>query len=197
VFAAEYDCDFALSGLNLFMVDDIDRVAQPYDRPTIGQWLTTVDVGRRRDATVINTFDISRRPYRRVDFERLERVPYPLIQHRIASQAQRWPGRLVIESNGVGDPLIENLDVEAEPFVTTAKSKLQALQALQLLFEQSNIRAAWDARERAALIGCSWDEQHTPDEVMSLAIFAHIVTQDTGRSWTGDAFQSLSSKRAL
>jgi hypothetical protein len=177
VVAQEVDAEFTEGELTLFAIADIDRAAQPYDLPSTGQWLTTVDVGRRRDATVINTFDISQRPYRRVDFDRLERVPYPLIQQHIEAQSRRWPGALVIESNGVGDPLIENLDVQAEPFITTARSKLQALQALQLLFEQGNIAATWDARERAALIGCSWDEQHTPDEIMSLAIFASVVMQ--------------------
>lgn len=177
VVAQEVDAEFTEGELTLFSIADIDRAARPYPPPTAGAFLTTVDVGRRRDATVINTFDTAERPYRRVAFERLERVSYPLIQQHISETARRWPGQLWIESNGVGDPLIENLDVAAEPFITTARSKLQALQALQLLFEQGDIQAAWDARERAALIGCSWDETHTPDEVMSLAIFAHVVSQ--------------------
>jgi hypothetical protein len=176
VYEQEWQALFVEDGLTLFTIEDIDRASQPYDPPTTGQWLTTVDVGRRRDATVINTFDISCTPYRRVAFERLERVPYPLIQQRIADQARAWPGQLVIESNGVGDPLIENLDVFATPFLTTARSKLQALQALQLLFEHGDIHAIWDARERAALIGCSWNNEHTADEIMSLAIFAAHVT---------------------
>jgi hypothetical protein len=180
VYEQEWQALFVEDGLTLFTIADIDRASQPYAAPTAGAWLTTVDVGRRRDATVINTFDISQSPYRRVAFDRLERVPYPLIQQRIAETARRWPGRLVIESNGVGDPLIENLDVHAQSFVTTAKSKLQALQALQLLFEQGVIRAQWDARERAALVGCSWDEEHTPDEVMSLAIFAANAGRPAG-----------------
>ncbi|HWP88677.1 MAG TPA: hypothetical protein VNM70_12395, partial [Burkholderiales bacterium] len=175
IVAQEVDAEFTEGELTLFNIADIDRAAQPYAAPTRGQWLTTVDVGRRRDATVINTFETSMRPYRRVAFERLERVPYPFIQQRIAKQAQAYPGNLVIESNGVGDPLIENLDVYATPFVTTARSKMQALQSLQLLFEQHDICATWDARERAALVGCSWNEDHTADEIMSLAIFAHTV----------------------
>jgi hypothetical protein len=177
VYEQEWLALFVEDGLTLFTIADIDHASTSYVVPTAGQWLTTVDVGRRRDATVINTFDIRQKPYRRVDFERLERLPYPLIQQHIEAQARRWPGKLIIESNGIGDPLIENLEVKAEPFITTAKSKLQALQALQLLFEQHDIQAIWDARERAALVGCSWDEDHTPDEVMSLAIFAHAVSQ--------------------
>ena len=94
--ASEYECDFSGSGLGLFNVADIDRASAPYDAPDRGQWLTTVDVGRRRDATVINTFDTSSRPYRRVAFDRLERVPYPLIQQRIEATARHWPGQLII-----------------------------------------------------------------------------------------------------
>jgi len=175
VFAAEYNCDFTQSGLTLFSVADIDRAAQPYTIPARGMYLTSVDIGRRRDATVINTFEISQRPYVRVDFDRLERVPYPLIQQRIEAQSKRWPGQLIIESNGVGDPVVENLNVFATPFLTTARSKVQALQSLQLLLEQGDLRATWDARERQALVNCAWDNEHTADEVMSLAIGAASI----------------------
>jgi hypothetical protein len=175
VYEQEWQALFVEDGLTLFTIEDIDRASALYDLPTKGEWLTTVDVGRRRDATVINTFDTAERPYRRVCFERLERVPYPLIQQRIEETMQRWPGRLIIESAGIGDPVIENLNVYATPFVTTAKSKMHALQALQLLFEQGDLRAQWDARERQALIAESWDADHTADETMSLAFFAATV----------------------
>lgn len=193
VVAQEIDAEFTDGALNLFSVEDIDRAAQPYE--VAGRnYLTTVDVGRRRDATVINTFEVSSTPYRRVHFERLERVPYPYIQQTLKKVWQTFPGRMVVESNGVGDPLIENTDVPITPFVTTAKSKLQALQALQLLFEQGHICAQWDSRERAALIGCSWDEDHTPDEVMSLAIFAGSV--DSGFSSVAAAYRRRAEARA-
>lgn len=181
VYEQEWLARFVEDGLTLFRLEDIAaaergavgaQVAQPGRR-----YLTTVDVGRRKDATVINTFDTAREPFQRVAFDRLERVPYPLIQQRIEDRARAYPGRLVIESNGVGDPLIENLAVAAEPFVTTAKSKVQALQALQLLFEKQRIKAQWDERERQALIRCAWDDDHTADEVMSLAIAAATLVQ--------------------
>jgi hypothetical protein len=177
--AAEYECDFIGSGLGLFNAADIDRAAaacpEPAQKAAGDSYITTVDVGRRRDATVINTFDVTALPYTRVAFDRLEHVPYPLIQQAIEVRTKAYPGTTYVESNGIGDPVVENLNVAVVPFVTTAKSKMQALQALQLLFEQGNIRARWDRRERAALISCAWDEAHTADEVMSLAIFAAAV----------------------
>lgn len=172
VVAQEIDAEFTEGELTLFRITDIERADHHKPREQSVSYTTSVDVGRRHDATVINTFDTSQLPYRRVAFERLERVPYPKIQERIEARAKLYPGTVVVESNGIGDPVIENLSVSVTPFVTTAKSKMQALQALQLLFEQGNIEATWDARERAALIACSWDDDHTADEVMSLALFA-------------------------
>lgn len=175
VVAQEIDAEFVDGPLTLFNAEDIAAAVQPYERPAKGRFLTTVDVGRRRDATIINTFETTQQPYRRVWFERLERVPYPYITQRLESVARQFPGRMVIESNGVGDPLIEATNVAIEPFVTTARSKLQALQGLQLLFEQREIFAEWDSRERQALLDARWDDDHTADEVMSLAIFAASV----------------------
>lgn len=71
-----------------------------------------------------------------------------------------------------GDPVIENLAVRVTPFVTTARSKAQAIEALQLLLERGELKAVWEARERAALTTAAWDDSHTADEIMSLAIGA-------------------------
>src|SRR5262245_39669180 len=137
--AAEYECSFEGSGLGLFAADAIERAtngAVGDQAPQAGRsYLTSVDVGRRRDATVINTFDSTEVPYQRVAFERLERVPYPVMQQKVAERSKRYPGRVLVESNGVGDPFIENTDAPITPFVTTGRSRVQAWRALQLLVQ--------------------------------------------------------------
>jgi hypothetical protein len=185
--AAEYDCDFSGSGDGLFSVADLDRAevdAVGEQAPIEGhEYLTCVDVGRRRDATIINTLDTSVFPYQRVAFDRLEGVPYPRIQGVLAARYHRYGGIVVVESNGPGDALIENTDIPITPFVTTARSKVQAIEALQLLIEQGHLKAKWDARERAALASATWSDDHTADEIMSLAIGAASI----GRwQFTGD-----------
>lgn len=179
-FAAEFECDFSGSGVVIFTADVIDRAAagalgeQPYREGR--QYLTSVDVGRRQDATVINTFDISEEPYQRVCHERMERVPYPVIQQRIDAQAAAYPGQLIVESNGVGDPVIENLNSYATPFVTTARSKVQAIQALQLLLEHGRLKAEWTAQERRELMGYMWEDRNLQQDcVLSLAIGALAI----------------------
>lgn len=186
--AAEYECDFVGSGQAVFAAEVIDRAevgAIGEQAPIPGHhYLTTVDVGRRHDPTVINTFDLSVTPVQRVAHERVERVPYPVIQDMIATRLRAYPGELLVESNGIGDPVIENLDVHAEPFVTTARSKVQAIQALQLLLEQERLKAIWTPQERRELVGYQWDDRNlVQDCVMSLAIGAAsiaAVTAPTG-----------------
>jgi hypothetical protein len=172
----EWLAEFVDDGLALLTIDDINRATvgaqgeQP--RKDGHTYVTSVDLGRKRDTTVINTFDTTLIPYQRVAFDRIERVPWPKIQEAIEKRVKTYGGRTFVESNGIGDPVIGNLNVSVEEFITSSKSKYNALKALQLLFERGNIKARWDARERQALIKAAWDDDHTADEVMSLAIGA-------------------------
>jgi len=189
VYAAEILAEFADTGLTVFRQDDISAAedgAIGETAPITGRrYLTSVDVGRRQDATVIATVDTTADPFQLVAFDRLERIPYPVIQARIAERARAYPGRLIIESNGVGDPLIENLDVYAEPFVTTAKSKVQAIQSLQLLLEQRRYKARWSDQARRELMTYQWDDRSlTQDCVMALAIgAAHMRIPTSAGIW--------------
>lgn len=182
--ASEFDCDFAGSGDAVFKGADIDEA----QAGAVGEqrqlaehrYLTSVDIGRRNDATVINVFDLSVMPFQRVHHERHEQLPYPLIQTNIEHCARAWPGTLLIESNGPGDPVIENLDVHAQPFVTTARSKVQALQALALLLENRLLKAMWSGQERKELVIYRWDDKNlVQDCVMSLAVGASRLIELT------------------
>jgi len=174
---AEFECNFVLSGVAVFNEPDILRATEgtpPEVAPMRGHdYIISVDVGRRQDATVINVVDVTDEPYTRVYHERIERIPYPVIQQKIESVWHRYGGLLIIESNGVGDPVIENLGAPATPFVTSNRSKTQAITALQFLLEQGRFKAAWTDQERRELIRYQWDDRDlVQDCVMSLAIAA-------------------------
>jgi hypothetical protein len=78
-------------------------------------------------------------------------VPYPVVQTSIEDR-HRAQGPTYVESNGVGDPVIENLTVPVEPFTTTAKTKVQAIQALQLLIQQGRFK--YGSSSSTASSGC-------------------------------------------
>lgn len=180
--AAEFECDFIGSGDAIFTIEmlaealehaDDERKALPGHRH-----LTAVDVGRRGNAAVINTVDTTFKPYQRIAYDRIERASYPALQHMIASRLNAYPGELVVESNGTGDPVIENLSVPATPFLTTAKSKYNAIVALVWLLERKELKAVWTKQERHELLNYRWDDANlTQDCVMSLAILASQLVQ--------------------
>lgn len=173
--ASEFDLDFTVSGDTVFDPDDIEALAKgavglrgPEDS---GDYVTGWDIGRRRGATVGITLDVSEEPYQLVAYERILRATYPRIQSVIEARHRRYGGRTLVESNGIGDPVLENLSIHAEPFVTTAKSKVQAIEKVQLLIEQRKLKAAGVPQLVSELRGYGWDDTRlVQDSVMALAV---------------------------
>jgi hypothetical protein len=151
-FAQEHDVDFAVSGLAVFEPADIAALwrlpafvaPEPNHR-----YVTAWDIARKRDAFVGFTFDVSTAPFRVVAYERHVRLDYPQQAARIEARHRRYSGQdetgrvvmscchtTIVESNGVGDPLIQFLSVRVEEFVTTAKTKRNAIDALRLLLSR-------------------------------------------------------------
>ena len=173
--AQEYGCDFTDSGQAVFRAIDIERAQQQSTGLQVAlpkhKYISFWDIGRRHDATVGTTIDISIEPWQVVAFERAEGLPYPAIQKAIEDRYRAYPGRHWVESNGVGDPVIENLSVPVEAWLTTARSKQQMIQALQLQLERGSL--AWPAtliQLTAEMLLYQWDDAKLiQDCVMSLA----------------------------
>lgn len=176
VFDQEYLAEFVDSGATVFDSADIDAMARGWtgyqDARAGGRYVTAWDIGRRGDAAVGITIDTAKLPYSVVAYDRLVRVPYPEQQRMIEERVATFGGKVLVESNGVGDPVIENLRCRVTPFVTTARSKVQAIQALQLLLERGALRCGVEQ-----VIGemrvYEWDDRAlVQDSVMALAIAA-------------------------
>jgi len=172
-FAQEYDLDFITSGDAVFDADDLARckIGHNPDPDTCEQTITAWDIGRRQDHTVGVTLGRRGDIWHVLGFERLL-APYPVIQSAI-ERTQRRHGRTWVESNGVGDPVIENLSVPVEPFVTTARTKTQAIQALQLLVQQGRFKHAEEQLDREMSLYEWKDDGLVQDSVMAAAIAAY------------------------
>ncbi len=172
--ASEFDCDFTASGQAVFRDEDIRRCADGWEGLQAAEsghhYITAWDIGRRADATVGVTLDVTVEPWQLVAYERLLGVPYPAIQRRIEQRHHDYPGEHWIESNGVGDPVMENLNVNVEPFTTTRKSKADAITALALSHEQSKLKHG----VKQLAVECQlyqWDDKDLiQDSVMAAAI---------------------------
>ncbi len=105
--------------------------------------------------------------------ERLVGVPYPGIQDMITARGLAYGGRTYVETNGPGDPVLENLGIRATGFVTTARSKVDAITALQMLVERGMLKADIPQLDRELRV-YRWDDRDlVQDGVMALAIAAY------------------------
>lgn len=182
-FAQEYDLDFLVSGDAVFDPGDLARCREGWDPDPDGcaEFVTAWDIGRRRDHTVGLTLGRRGEVWHEVAYERVIE-PYPAIQARIERRHAALRGATVVESNGVGDPVIENLNVQVEPFVTTVRSKVQAIQALQLLIQTRRFK--FGSEQLALELGLyQWDDKGLiQDSVMAAALAADKV-QDPARGF--------------
>ena len=139
-FGQEYDLDFITSGDAVFDLDDLASCRDGWNSALDGceRLVTAWDIGRRQDHTVGITIGLRNDIWHEVAYERFL-APYPVIQARIEARAL-YGGSHHVESNGIGDPVIENLTCRVTPFTTTAKTKTQAIQALQLLVQQGRFK---------------------------------------------------------
>lgn len=173
-FASEYDCDFIASGQAVFRTEDVDACSDGWQglqaaRPG-HRYVTAWDIGRRQDATVGITLDVTDDAHQMVAYERHLGMPYPSIQRCIETRARAYPGVHVVESNGVGDPVIENLEVNVDPFTTTAKSKERAVTALALAHENRTIKHDIEQLRRECHLYQHQDQGLIQDCVMAAAI---------------------------
>jgi len=177
-FAQEYDCDFIASGDNVFDPDDLVHARAAHDPDPSGcdEIVTAWDIGRRQDHSVGITLGRRGEVWHELAYERLL-VPYPVVQARIEQRHQRFAGRTYIESNGVGDPVIENLSIRVTPFTTTTKTKTQAIQSLQLLLQQRRLAYASDQLDRELGLYQYDDHDLVQDSVMAASIAAFQIVQ--------------------
>jgi hypothetical protein len=197
-FAQEHGIDFAVSGGAVF--DPADIAAAFCLTGTVGpqahhRYLTAWDLGRKQDATVGVTWDTTSRPYRVVAYERMLHASYPDQQAAIEDRHRQYPGHTIVESNGVGDPVIQNLKVKVDEFMTTPRTKKDAIDALQLLLQRRAMQLPpWEQAERELGLYQRDDRMLVQDCVLALAIGASkllavptgapaVLAQGTARGW--------------
>lgn len=178
----EYECSFEAMEDAVFKEAVIQGCIRPIQLEASGQaghrYITGWDLARKKDYTVGVTLDITDTPARLVAFERFRNKPWPLVAEIIEAKSKAFPGRVVIDSTGIGDPVEQFLNVPVEGFIFTARSKLNILQTLVLNMERGQIQFPNIPELIEELRDYRWaDKDLTTDSVMALALAASGVSQ--------------------
>lgn len=108
--------------------------------PVDGPYAGGVDLAKHNDFTVVSILD---RNGRLCWHDRFHRMDWPLMEERISEAAKRYRAHLLVESNSVGDAVIDHLreaGVSCDGFSTTGSSKQALIQGLMVALEQRLIR---------------------------------------------------------
>jgi hypothetical protein len=80
-------------------------------------YATGCDWAKKKDFTIIDTFRIDCKPFRRVAWQRTGRLPWPMMIARFEAQVKRYPGRSAHDATGLGDVVEDYQGAGAEPVV--------------------------------------------------------------------------------
>jgi hypothetical protein len=177
-FAQEHDVDFQGSGENIFSSVDLDlmfTMPEFLDPAPNHRYVSAFDIARKRDAFAGWTIDISTSPFTLVNVEHHYRMDYPQQAEVIEAVTTTYPGpEPLVESNGPGDPLIQFLKVQVEPFFTTAINKKNAIDALQLLVSNGELKSAPHTALRQQLTQYIRDDQGIEQDLVMAGAMAAL-----------------------
>ena len=141
-FAQEYLADFIDDAGMVFrgLTSICDAVQQ--DQAVEGhRYVIGVDWGKSEDFTVFAVLDTTMEHI--VYLDRSNKVDYRIQRQRLQAVHDRFrPDRIIAEQNSIGDPIIEELragGMWVEPFVTTNRTKAEAIEKLALAVETQRV----------------------------------------------------------
>lgn len=105
-------------------------------------YFTGIDLGRKNDATVLITYDITHSPARMVDYKYVEpgRADWELLERAIRQHLVFWNGEAYHDGTGVGDALTEALYGLSEPIAFTKSTKQRIIESMQHAFDKKLVR---------------------------------------------------------
>lgn len=161
----------------------IEQCLDDYDFPVTAikgnpkhRYLKMWDQGRKRDACVGITLDLSVAPYQVCDYKRLMRRPYPFIQETIEKVHDTWPGETYVGDDNTSLAIVENLKVGASHFLV-GSLKPRCIMALKVALEQGHLRIHRGLTQLIfELQSYMWDDEGlVQDSVMALANAMYVA----------------------
>jgi hypothetical protein len=146
-----------------------------------GLYATGADWAQTRDWTVISTFRIDVAPFRLVAYLKLGRIPWPIMEAAFDDRVARYRGPSCHDATGLGAPVADHLDADAEPFILTRGSKLALLTQYVLAVEHGELEApmitSLASEHRHCTVAELYSVEHTPDSIISMAMALHAATE--------------------
>jgi len=147
VFAQEFEAQFIDDAGGVFRHVVEAATGHEQDRIDGHTYIAGVDVAQAVDFTVCSVVDVMTK--QQVYQDRFNRVDFSVLEDRLTATYQRYSlTTMIVESNSIGQPVIENLirrGLNITSFATTSATKDAIVRQLQSAFEHGDIRILNDS----------------------------------------------------
>jgi hypothetical protein len=140
IYDQEYFCKF-LDGSGAFFRNILENTYTDYRDHQGHSIQLGVDLAKYQDFTVLTPF--CRTCFRALPQDSFNLIDWSMQKARIEALARRYNANIVIDSTGVGDPIVEDLTnsgLRVEPFKFTQITRKNLLNNLSVLLEQGRIK---------------------------------------------------------
>ncbi len=146
-FRVEYEAEFLDSQGRVFPAEAVDRCLVP-ELPRLPEppFWAGLDWGRYGDATALAVVCGTREDAMLLEIRRIDAPSWSAQVQEVRRALEAYPGaRLLCDSTGLGDPMLEALrraapEIRSEGMVFTAASKAQLVDNLALLLDRGSLR---------------------------------------------------------
>ena len=140
VFRQEYEAEFLEDSAGVFRNIRACATGSFVDPISGHEYVAGWDIAKHQDFSVLIVIDTTTQSV--VAFDRFNQVDYTVQIERIAHIVRSYNAFLLVDSTGVGDPILDQLrltDISVDGYLFTNKSKQQLVQALQVSIEREEI----------------------------------------------------------
>ena len=150
---------------------------QPIHGDPRHRYVTMWDEGRKNDAAVGITLDVTANPYILVNYRRYVGKPFNFLQLEIEEEQRTYKSVTYVGDDNVALAITENLKVPATHFLGTTSTKSSGLGALKIALERGWLAIPESCTQLLfELSSYMWDDDGiTQDSVMALANLLYTV----------------------
>lgn len=132
------------------------------------------DWARKEDWTVIPTLRTDERPMRLIAYERMQRLPWPVMIAAFDGRLARYGGTAAHDGTGIGDVVDAHITESADAVILSGRTRTDLLSEYIAALERGEIimpriRSLYDAH-RYASVNDVYGSGHLPDEICAMAL---------------------------
>jgi len=154
-------------------------------------YYTGVDLGRKRDATVIITFDVTTTPAEVVEYKRIKpkTADWGLIELSIRDTYAKFKSEMVHDATGVGDPISELIVDISDEFILTggaaSRTKYNIIENLRRAMDNEAIKLPRITQLLREFEDYKWQDKTIVQDSVIAAALAIYKFYEPESVWTG------------